>query len=96
MIKFGTIMESPSWRTTSVILARQIGVVGESTSLRLEVGQRFYRVGLTYVVWRVVRVYQDGQGLEHAVLASNRRDLDPKTLSAAVLLDSRQYRSVPD
>ena len=96
MIKLGTIMESPSWRNTPSALARQMGAVGAATALRLEVGQRFYRVGLTYVVWRVARVYQDGQGLEHAVLASNRRDLDPKTLSAAVLLDSRQYRTVPE
>ena len=60
----------------------------------LDIGQRFHRVGLPSVVWRVVRVYRDTQGLTHAILASNRRDLDPKTLSERVLFDRRQYRLI--
>lgn len=60
----------------------------------LEIGQRFHRVELPSVVWRIVRVYRDSQGVEHATLASNRRDLDPKTLSAKVLLDRAHYRVV--
>ena len=60
----------------------------------LDVGQRFHRVGLPSVIWRVVRVYQDSQGVAHAILASDRRGLDPKTLSATVLFDRRQYRLI--
>lgn len=60
----------------------------------LHVGQRFHRVELPSVVWRIVRIYRDSQGVEHATLASNRRDLDPKTLSAKVLLDRAHYRVV--
>jgi hypothetical protein len=60
----------------------------------LDVGQRFHRVGLPSVVWRVVRVYRDPQGVAHAILASNRGDLDPKTLSETVLFDRRQYRLI--
>lgn len=60
----------------------------------LHIGQRFHRVELPSVVWRIIRVYRDAQGVEHATLASNRRDLDPKTLSARVLLDRAHYRTV--
>ena len=94
MAKLGTILASPPWRSAPAALARQSGAAGAPAARRLEIGQRFYRTGLPSVVWRVARVYQDGQGLEHAILVSNSRNLDPKTLSAAVLLDSRQYRSV--
>lgn len=61
---------------------------------RFQVGQRFHRTDLPSVVWRVMRVYRDSQGLEHATLASDKRDLDLKTLSVAVLLDRAQYRRV--
>ncbi|MFQ5774876.1 MAG: hypothetical protein ACE5GS_10185 [Kiloniellaceae bacterium] len=62
--------------------------------LGLRVGQRYHRVGLPAVVWRVVRVYRDAQGLEHATLACEARNLDKKTLSAAVLQDRSRYRLI--
>lgn len=61
---------------------------------KLRVGQRYHRVDLPSVVWRVTRVYRDHQGLEHATLTSNTLGLDPKTLSAGVLLDRARYRRV--
>lgn len=61
---------------------------------RLQVGQRFHRVGLPAVVWRVARVYRDAQGHEHAALVDESRHLDGKTLSAAVLLDRARYRLI--
>ena len=82
------------WREAPAGLLSQVKAARLAASDRLEVGQRFHRVGVDLVVWRVLRVYRDGQGLEHAILASNRRDLDPKTLSAAALLDSKQYRLI--
>ena len=92
MTKRATSVALSQWQEAPVGLMRQFQAARMAAAHRLEVGQRFHRVGLTYVVWRVARVYRDGQGVEHAILASNRRDLDPKTLSAAVLLDSKQYR----
>ncbi len=61
---------------------------------RIQVGQRFHRVGLTAVVFRVISVYRDAQGLEHATLMDEGRRLDKKTLSASVLLDRTQYRLI--
>ena len=61
---------------------------------RLAVGQRLHRVGLPAVVWRVVRVYRDAQGVEHATLADEAQHLDEKTLSALVLLDRSRYRLI--
>ena len=82
------------WREMPAGLMNQVKAARLAAADRLEVGQRFHRIGVTSVVWRVLRVYRDEQGLEQAILASNRRDLDPKTLSAAVLLDSKQYRLI--
>jgi hypothetical protein len=61
---------------------------------RISVGQRFYRVGVQSIVWRVVAVYHDAQGLEHANLIDEARSLDGKTLAASVLLDRSRYRTV--
>jgi hypothetical protein len=61
---------------------------------RLAVGQRLHRVGLPAVVWRVVRVYRDAQGVEHATLSDETQHLDEKTLSALVLLDRSRYRLI--
>lgn len=82
------------WQNAPAAFLRHVKAARVAGETRLEIGQRFHRVGLPSVVWRVSRVYRDGQNLEHAVLACNRRDLDYKTLSAVVLLDSRQYRPV--
>ena len=82
------------WRDVSGGLMRPATDTWSGDDGGLGVGQRFHRVGLPSVVWRVVRVYRDSQGVAHAILASNRRDLDPKTLSATVLFDRRQYRLV--
>jgi len=61
---------------------------------RISVGQRFYRVGVQSIVWRVVAVYYDAQGVEHANLIDEARYFDGKTLAASVLLDRSRYRSV--
>ncbi|RMD60755.1 MAG: hypothetical protein D6826_11540 [Alphaproteobacteria bacterium] len=61
---------------------------------RLHIGDRFSHVDLPYVVWRVTRVYRDAQGIEHAILMCEARPLDPKTLSAPVLLDAGRYRRI--
>jgi len=82
------------WQGAPSDFLKQVKAAKAAAAPRLEIGQRFHRVGLPSVVWRVARVYRDGQSVEHAILASNRRDLDNKTLSAVVLLDSRQYRLV--
>ncbi len=82
------------WQDAPAVFLRQVREAKVAAAARLEIGQRFHRVGLPSVVWRVSRVYRDGQSVEHAILASNRRDLDNKTLSAVVLMDSRQYRPV--
>mgnify|MGYP007073186923 CR=1 FL=1 len=76
------------WQDAPIDLMHQLRATRMMAGGRLQTGQRFHRVGLTSVVWRVLRTYRDGQGV------SNRRDHDPKTLSAAVLLDSRQYRLI--
>lgn len=60
----------------------------------LQVGQRYHRVGLPTVIWTVVRVYRDAQGVDHARLANPAGRLDEKTLSATVLLDRSRYRLV--
>ncbi len=89
-----TYLDLSAWQHAPSILLRQVKAAKAAAAPRLEIGQRFYRVGLPTVVWSVARVYRDGQSLEHAILTSDRRDLDNKTLSAAVLMDSRQYRQV--
>jgi hypothetical protein len=61
---------------------------------RIKIGQRFHRTGYTAVVWRVMSVYRDAQGLEHASLVDEAGRLDVKTLSASVLLDRAQYRLI--
>ena len=61
---------------------------------RLKAGQRFHRTGFPAVIWRVVTVYHDHQGLEHATLEDEGRRLDEKTLSASALFDRSQYRLV--
>lgn len=61
---------------------------------RISVGQRFYRVGVQSIVWRVVAVYHDAQGVEHANLIDEARCFDGKTLAASVLLDRSRYRTV--
>jgi hypothetical protein len=61
---------------------------------RIKIGQRFHRTGYTAVVWRVMTVYRDSQGLEHASLVDEAGRLDVKTLSASVLLDRAQYRLI--
>lgn len=66
----------------------------EVTRRRLEVDQRFHRVGLSSVVWRVVYVYQDSQGVEHATMINEAEPLDEKTLSANVLFDRTRYRLI--
>ncbi len=67
---------------------------GPATRYRIKMGQRFHRVGYTAVVWQVVSVYRDSQGLEHASLVDETGRLDEKTLSASVLLDRTQYRLI--
>lgn len=67
---------------------------GHRYRARLQVGQRLHRVGLPAVIWRVVRVYRDATGVEHATLADEARHLDEKTLSALVLLDQSRYRLI--
>ncbi len=52
---------------------------------RIKVGQRFYRVGYTAVIWQAMSVYRDAQGHEHATLVDE---------SASVLLDCSQYRLI--
>ena len=94
MAKRESSVAVPDWQDPRAAPVGRATAPAAAAAIRLEIGQRFYRVGLPSVVWRVWRVYRDGRGLEHAILESNHRDLDPKTLSAAVLLDSRQYRSV--
>ena len=61
---------------------------------RIKIGQRFHRTGYTGVVWRVMTVYCDAQGLEHASLVDEAGRLDVKTLAASVLLDRAQYRLI--
>ncbi len=61
---------------------------------RIKIGQRFYRVGYTAVIWQAMSVYRDTQGLEHATLVDKAGRLDKKTLSASVLLDRSQYRLI--
>jgi KaiC/GvpD/RAD55 family RecA-like ATPase len=61
---------------------------------RIKVGQRFYRVGYTAVIWQAMSIYRDAQGLEHATLMDEAGRLDKKTLSASVLLDRSQYRLI--
>ncbi|MFQ6018889.1 MAG: hypothetical protein ACE5KF_11940 [Kiloniellaceae bacterium] len=61
---------------------------------RLQVGQRYYRAGFPAVIWSVVAVYRDAQGVEHAILADEARRLENKTLSVAVLLDRSRYRLI--
>ena len=61
---------------------------------RIQIGQRFYRVGYTAVIWQAMSVYRDAQGLEHATLMDEAGRLDKKTLSASVLLDRSQYRLI--
>lgn len=87
-------MAIADWRDTTGGRMRATADSWSGGAAGLDVGQRFHRVGLPSVIWRVVRVYRDSQGLAHAILASNRRDLDAKTLSATVLLDQRWYRPV--
>jgi hypothetical protein len=94
MIRRDSTPALSDWQDAPAIFLRQVRMAKGAAASRLEVGQRFHRVGLPSVVWRVSRVYRDGQSVEHAILASNRRDLDNKTLSAVVLMDSRQYRLV--
>ena len=64
------------------------------TRFRLQTGQRFYRTGFPAVIRRVVTVYRDQQGLEHATLEDEGRRLDEKTLSASALFDRSQYRLI--
>ena len=94
MIRRESTLALSDWQDAPAIFLRQVRAAKGAAAPRLEIGQRFYRVDLPSVVWRVSRVYRDGQSVEHAILASNRRDLDNKTLSAVVLTDSRQYRLV--
>ncbi len=61
---------------------------------RIKIGQRFYRVGYTAVIWQAMSVYRDAQGHEHATLVDEAGCLDKKTLSASVLLDCSQYRLI--
>ncbi len=61
---------------------------------QIKVGQRFYRVGYTAVIWQAMSIYRDAQGLEHATLMDEAGRLDKKTLSASVLLDRSQYRLI--
>ncbi len=67
---------------------------GRAASYRIQIGQRFYRVGYTAVIWQAMSVYRDAQGLEHATLVDEAGRLDKKTLSASVLLDRSQYRLI--
>jgi len=61
---------------------------------QIKIGQRFYRVGYTAVIWQAMSIYRDAQGLEHATLAGEAGRLDKKTLAASVLLDRSQYRLI--
>jgi len=61
---------------------------------RIKIGQRFYRVGYTAVIWQAMSVYSDAQGHEHATLVDEAGCLDKKTLSASVLLDRSQYQLI--
>lgn len=78
-----TWVESPSSGSSGVSIRRG-----------LQVGQRYHRVDLPTVVWSVVNVYRDVQGVEHATLAHEARRLEMKTLSAAALLDRSRYRLI--
>lgn len=61
---------------------------------RIAVGQRFYRVGVQSIIWRVVAVYHDALGVEHANLVDEAGQLDGKTLAASALLDRSRYRTI--
>lgn len=78
-----------SWQEAGASVSR-----GRIEARRLRVGQRYHRVGLPALVWTVVRVYRDPQGVEHATLANELRPLDEKTLSAPVLQDRAHYRLI--
>ncbi len=68
--------------------------LGRAARYRIQIGQRFHRVGYTAVIWQAMSVYRDAQGLEHATLMDEAGRLDKKTLSASVLLDRSQYRLI--
>lgn len=79
------------WRPNGV----QSGFTGAAKAhFRLQTGQRFHRTDFPAVIWRVVTVYRDQQGLEHATLEDEGRRLDEKTLSAYALFDRSQYRLI--
>ena len=80
---------STMWHESSVSTDRL-----SHRAARLRAGQRYHRVGLPAMVWTVVRVYRDAQGVEHATLINEHRPLDEKTLSAVVLQDRAQYRLI--
>jgi len=61
---------------------------------RIQIGQRFHRVGYTGVVWQAISIYRDSLGLEHVNLVDETGRLDGKTLSASVLLDRSHYRQI--
>ena len=71
-----------------------LGSRGGGPHFRLQAGQRFHRTDFPTVIWRVVTVYHDSQGLEHAILEDESRRLDEKTLSASALFDRSRYRLV--
>ncbi len=67
---------------------------GRAARYRIQIGQRFYRVGYTAVTWQALSVYRDAQGLEHVTLMDEAGCRDKKTLSASVLLDRSRYRLI--
>ncbi len=66
---------------------------GQAARYRINIGQRFHRVGYTAVIWQAMMVYRDNLGL-HATLRDEAGRLDKKTLSASVLLDRSQYQLI--
>ncbi len=60
----------------------------------VELGQRYQETNNPRSLWEVEFVYQDGHGLPHARLRNLNTQVDARTFSCAVIMDTTRFKPI--
>lgn len=64
------------------------------TRRNVELGQRYQEADKPRSLWEVEFVYQDGHGTPHARLRNIDTQVDARTYSCAVIMDTRRFKPI--
>ena len=63
---------------------------------KVRVGDRYRDCTAVWAQWEVARIYQDLQGVPHAVVTNVSDSLERRTIACPTLQDSRRFKLAPN